>query len=223
MNSLDSSQVSNLAEKRKKISTKQRILDSATHLFSMKGYTETTIREIASLIGVTEASIYNHFPSKNSILEYILEEYSLLVSSNFFRQEKLSELKCNPTVDEILSCVELVYPDGKAEYYAKKLYVILQEQHRNPIVRSFVSECLILSTEHIFLNIINRLKELEVLRADTDPDFWVKIFSSLIYTSASRMLLGIGCCLPSFAEMDLMRDMCSIMLKTCGAGNIQGF
>lgn len=217
MNTQDSS----LAGDVKKISTKQRILDSATHLFSMKGYTETTIREIASLIGVTEASIYNHFPSKNAILELILEEYSMLVSTCFFRKEKLSELKCNPTADEILSCVELVFPDGKEEYYLKKLYVILQEQHRNPIVRNFVSERLILSTEQVFEVIINRLKELKVLRADMEPDFWVKIFSSLIYTSASRMLLGIGCNLPSFAEIDVIRNMCNMMLKTCGVGNNQ--
>ena len=50
-----------------KRSTKQRILRSAIDLFAKKGYTETSIRELAAAVGVKEASIYNHFLSKNSI------------------------------------------------------------------------------------------------------------------------------------------------------------
>ena len=52
-----------------KISTRQKILDCAIDLFATKGYTETTVRELAAAVGVKEASIYNHFSSKNSILE----------------------------------------------------------------------------------------------------------------------------------------------------------
>jgi len=64
-----------------KITTKQKILICATNLFSEQGYTETTIREIAAAVGLRDSSIYNHFPSKSSILEYILEDYTLHISS----------------------------------------------------------------------------------------------------------------------------------------------
>jgi AcrR family transcriptional regulator len=220
-NTTESNLAGNLGRNLKKTPTKQRILSSATHLFAMKGYTETTIREISAFIGMTEASIYNHFPSKNAILEHILEEYSMLISTGFFNQEKLSELKDSPTADEILSCVLLIFPEDKAANYLEKLYVILQEQHRNPIVRKFVSEYIILSTEKVFEVIIDKLIEINVLRPDTNPDYWVKIYSSLIYTFASRMLLGIGDSMPNFSGMglvELMRSMCNMMLETCGVG-----
>ena len=220
MDSLNSKMRSNV----NKIPTKLKILKSATHLFSIKGYTETTIREIAAFIGMTEASIYNHFTSKKAILEYILEEYNMFISADFFKREKLLELNENSTADDILSCVMLVLPEDKEEYYFEKLNVILQEQHRNPIVRKFVSDHIFFSTERVFETIINKLKELNVLRQDTDADLWIKLYSSLMYTFDSRRLLGIGENLPNFSGMglvDLMTNVCNIMLKTCGTKNIQ--
>jgi AcrR family transcriptional regulator len=202
-----------------KISTKQKILNSATHLFAMKGYTETTVRELATEVGLKEASLYNHFPSKNAILESILKEYSQQIASSFFDQDNLYALKENPSADGILSFMKLSFSDDKAEYHLKMLYVILQEQHRNPTVRKFMSEEIILSTEQVLRTIIDKLKEFRILRQDTNPDFWVKMHSSLIYTFASRMLLGIGDSSPGFSGMgmlELLRRMYDMMLKTCG-------
>ena len=207
----------------KKESTKQKILDSATHLFAMKGFTETTVREVAESVGVKESSIYNHFESKNSILENILDEYASIVTyAASERSKKLPELKENPTAEGIMACLTLVYPEGKAKYYLNRLYVILQEQHRNTLVRKFVSEQIIHNTERVFENIINKLKEFNILRQDTDPDFWVKMHSSIVYTFASRMLLGIGDNSPDYSGMgmyELLHNMFDMMLKLNGTGN----
>ena len=215
----------NLDNDKQNISTKQKILNSATHLFALKGYTETTIREIATSIGLTEASIYNYFPSKNDILECILEEYTLLMGSVHYKGEKLAALKENPTADDIMSCFTLVFPKDKEEYFLKQLCVILHEQYRNPIVRKFVSEHVVYNSEIVFKNIVERLKELNVLRQDTDADFWAKLYSSLIYTFSSRILLGIGDTDPDFTGMGmykLIHYMCGLMLETCSAVDDQG-
>ena len=200
-----------------KISTKQRIMNNAISLFAKQGYTETTIRELAAACSIKEASIYNYFPSKNAILENILEEFAQ-VSREAYYQDRLYILKENPTADAILSCISLVFPEGKEEYYLKQLYVILQEQHRNPIVRKFLTEGIILSTEQVYGSMIDKLKEFNILSPDMDADFWVKIHSSLIYTFASRTLLGIGDSEPDFTGKnlsELIYDMCSIMLEKC--------
>ena len=202
----------------KKLSTKQKILDSAIHLFAIKGYTETTVRELAAAVGVKEASIYNHFPSKIALLECILNEFSQ-ISQTFFQRERLVELVKNPTADGILACIQLSFPKDKETYYLRQLYVILQEQHRNPIVREFMSNGIILSTEQVIGTIIDKLKECNKLRPDTDPDFWVKVHSSLVYAFSSRMLLGIGDQEPDFSGKglsDLLRDMYDMMLRTWG-------
>ena len=204
-----------------KTSTKQKILDSAADLFAAKGYTETTIRELAAAVGVKEASIYNHFPSKSALLECILEEY-LQFTDMFIDRRNLSMLEKSPTADAIFSCMRFSFPEGKELFFVKRLYVILQEQHRNPIVRKFISEQYILSTERTFGMIINKLKEFNVLRPDTDPDFWVKAHSSIIYAFTSRLLLGIGDSSPAFSGKgmtELLRSLYDILLKTCGVAD----
>jgi TetR/AcrR family transcriptional regulator, cholesterol catabolism regulator len=48
--------------------TRQKIVEAAAELFYEKGYHATTTREIAAALGMTAASLYNHFPAKEDIL-----------------------------------------------------------------------------------------------------------------------------------------------------------
>lgn len=204
-----------------KISTKQKILNCAVDLFAVKGYKETTIREIAAAVGVKEASIYNHFPSKNAIFDSILEEYAE-ITLGYSQEERNALLKENPNTDGILSCFKLLHPEGREDYFLKQLYVIFQEQHRNPAAREFVSEKIIHKTERIIGSIINTFKDNGTLRQETDSDFWVKLHSSLLYTFTSRALLGIGDNSQGFSGKglkEMLRNMYDLMLKTCGTNN----
>ena len=58
-----------------KKNTKERIFDVSIDLFSQYGYSNTSIRQIAKEVGIKESSIYNHYPSKESILDSILNFY----------------------------------------------------------------------------------------------------------------------------------------------------
>lgn len=50
------------------------IRDVALRLFSTHGYEGTSMRQIASEVGVNAASLYNHYPSKQSILAAICDQ-----------------------------------------------------------------------------------------------------------------------------------------------------
>ena len=56
-------------------STPERVLDTAAALFWEKGYAGTTTREIASAVGIQQASLYYHVDSKEGLL------YQLCMSS----------------------------------------------------------------------------------------------------------------------------------------------
>jgi len=202
----------------KQLSTKEKIMNVAIDLFSESGYDKVSMRDIAGVVGINVASIYNHFPSKNSILESILEDYTKYNSGSLHDQALFSQLRENPTTDGIMSCFQLVFPEGEEEHYLKVLYVILQEQHRNPIIRHHVAENLIGNEQHI-KTVFDILKELHIIRDDTDPDFWVKAGSSLFYTFSGRMMLGIGDSSLNFSGMgmaELLRHMFDLMLKIYG-------
>ena len=44
--------------------TRRRILEAARELFGTDGFDCTTVRQIASAVGITDAALYYHFKSK---------------------------------------------------------------------------------------------------------------------------------------------------------------
>ena len=48
--------------------TGARIRAVALDLFSSQGYEQTSLREIADRVGLTKASLYYHYPSKQALL-----------------------------------------------------------------------------------------------------------------------------------------------------------
>lgn len=55
-------------------SARQRLLDSAIHLFTARGYAATSVREIVERAGLTKPALYYHFRSKEGIYLAILED-----------------------------------------------------------------------------------------------------------------------------------------------------
>jgi AcrR family transcriptional regulator len=53
---------------RKKRLTRQRISDVATTLFVVRGFDRVTVSEIAEIVGVSEKTVFNHFPTKESLV-----------------------------------------------------------------------------------------------------------------------------------------------------------
>lgn len=56
-----------------KLQCRQRILKASRQLFSATGYDETTMEDVAERAGVSKATLYNYFPSKDSLLMGIAE------------------------------------------------------------------------------------------------------------------------------------------------------
>lgn len=60
--------------------TRRRILKTALALFSRNGFHGASIRDIARAIGLTEAAIYYHFPSKRAIIRALYEERGFMTA-----------------------------------------------------------------------------------------------------------------------------------------------
>ncbi|MBU1927907.1 TetR/AcrR family transcriptional regulator, partial [bacterium] len=48
----------------KVVSTKEKIINSSKRLFSEHGYKATSVRKIATDVGIRESALYNHFKNK---------------------------------------------------------------------------------------------------------------------------------------------------------------
>jgi len=54
------------------VSTKDRILDAAEHLFAEKGFAETSLRDITAEAGANLAAVNYHFQSKEALIQAVL-------------------------------------------------------------------------------------------------------------------------------------------------------
>jgi AcrR family transcriptional regulator len=68
-------------------SRKDVIIEKAAHLFKEKGFKAASMRELAEVVGVEAASLYNHIKSKNELLH----EICFNVANRF--NQKLDELE----------------------------------------------------------------------------------------------------------------------------------
>jgi len=73
-------------------STKKNIRSAAARLFRKIGYKATSMRTIAKEVGIQAASIYNHYKSKQELLEDLLIEIAQLFTKgmNEINQSSLS-------------------------------------------------------------------------------------------------------------------------------------
>lgn len=95
--------------------TKAVIERAALELFSTRGYEKTSLREIAEQVGITKASLYYHYSSKQELLQKIV--------GTFF-DEML----------EVLRSVEAVSwsPQNERELLSAYLETVIRHRHTGP-------------------------------------------------------------------------------------------
>ena len=84
-------------------SKKQIIIDEAAILFREKGYSATTMRDIASQVGIEAASLYNHIKSK----EQILSEICFSLAEGYTLKMKEVALSTDSPIDKIKQLLTL--------------------------------------------------------------------------------------------------------------------
>jgi AcrR family transcriptional regulator len=79
---------------RKKEKTRQLIAGTARRLFAERGFEAVPVAEIARAAEVSEATVFNYFPTKEDLLYSRLEE---------FEEELLSSIRNRPAGESVLS------------------------------------------------------------------------------------------------------------------------
>lgn len=76
--------------------TKEKIFDVSIDLFSQKGFNAVSVREIARGVGIRESSIYNHYKSKEAILDAIIDYFKSELASSSPPEEEMEKLMETP-------------------------------------------------------------------------------------------------------------------------------
>jgi len=56
--------------------TKQMILDTALDMFSRRGFSAVSVRDISYAVGVKESALYKHFKNKKAVFDSLILTYN---------------------------------------------------------------------------------------------------------------------------------------------------
>lgn len=102
--------------------TKRLLLDSATSLFSERGYTDTTILDITEAAGLTKGALYHHFSSKEEILLRIFED----MRDRIVEESRMVLADDPPPIDALTGLIRA--HARMATTYQEGILVILRER-----------------------------------------------------------------------------------------------
>ncbi len=95
-----------MADKQKKISRKQQILQSLASMLEHHAGERITTAKLAAEVGVSEAALYRHFPSKAKMFEGLIafiEETLFSRISLILKDESSSQIRCHKILTLILT------------------------------------------------------------------------------------------------------------------------
>lgn len=120
---------------------REQILDVATGLFARQGFQGTTTRHIAERSGVTEALIFRHFPSKESLYWAVIESK---MKASGARERMQQRLQAGGTDLEVLSGIaaEILERRAKDQTLSRLMLYSALENHRlsHRFFRNYVAE-----------------------------------------------------------------------------------
>ncbi len=160
------------------MNNKERIFNISLDLFSIHGYDGVSMRQIAREVGIKESSIYNHYSSKQEILNSILEYYvGEMVSDEIplhqasLNLDKGFDFFYRGGCDAFLSKL-------RQEKMMKITRLLFIESYHNDDVKNFLKKSIIEEPINGWTVLFNMMKSKNLIRKDCDV---VQLSQSFFY------------------------------------------
>ena len=138
--------------------TRNRILKAALELFSTHGYTAATTRQIAGLAGVTEVTLFRHFPAKEKLFEEVVCNS---LSSPLFAQF-VAQAKSLGYPQALLAIAEFFLEGLRQNEDLIKILYMESQRHSELMERIYVA--LVDSSSTILADYFAELQEKQIVR-----------------------------------------------------------
>ncbi len=162
------------------ISNKAKILQAAIDLFSEKGYTHVTMREIAAAVQIKAASIYNHYAGKEALLDAIVDYFSELLHSEIYPRFEISpDTDIHRFIESVITANARFFTNP---HFAKIGGIMLREQFTSENVRRLLLQELIRKPRETFALYFEQLMAAGKM-TPADPHFVAKEFHAFFIDS----------------------------------------
>ena len=124
------------------LSTKEKIFHTAVKLFSKEGYHGVSMQDIADVVGIKKSSIYNHYTSKEDIINYIyLKFMETLIETTPSKDLIKNILDNNPSVEDFWKDrIKTYFKNSVISETGQLWAVIFMEQFRDEKAGALIIE-----------------------------------------------------------------------------------
>lgn len=98
------------------VGTKKKIFNTAIELFMLNGYDNVSIRNIAHKVGIRQSTIYNHFKSKQEILDAIYNFYCYYYLKD---RPSLKDMEAKLQNESLMDIIDSIRSDFHGDYQQK--------------------------------------------------------------------------------------------------------
>lgn len=124
-----------------KMSTQEKIVNSAVSLFIKQGVAKTTTKQIAKLAAVAEGSIYRYFPSKDELAWQVFKNYHEYLAF----QLQASIEKDTYIHQKIKSLVSCFLKLADEDWLMFRYYLTSQHTHMDKVTKEMITPYRVLS------------------------------------------------------------------------------
>lgn len=144
--------------------TKERIFDVSLELFATKGFDAVSVREIARAVGIRESSIYNHYPSKDAIMDsiftYFQKELVKMRPPEARNPDKINELTPDIFRERVNRTLDIL----RTPKMAKIFQISSSEQFRDERAKNIILHTLIKEPQQFTENVLEKMVENKVIK-----------------------------------------------------------
>lgn len=154
------------------MSTRDKIMDVALHMFSERGYEAVSIRDICGEVGIKESTLYYHFKNKKDILDSLIEKFREHIDSLLVHVDEITaepDQKKKKKGDDIgAQMMDSYMMDSYLfdPFCNLMLRLMMIEQFHNEEVRELYEKTLFTDPYEIQLNVFNRLATVGTIPAE---------------------------------------------------------
>lgn len=171
--------------------TKQKILDVSLDLFSQKGFSAVSIRDICAQVNIKESSVYYHFKNKQAIFDELLHRFEQVATDMMIRLEQfLSVQSCFMEKPFYQTVCDAFFENYFMDDFCNKIMrLLLIEQFGNSEVQK-IYDCWMFEKPLEFQSkVFYTLIEIGIL-PKTDSEYLAVKYYAPIYFFAQRWLFN---------------------------------
>jgi AcrR family transcriptional regulator len=168
------------------LSTREKIMDAAIKLFSDRGYNNVTMRNIAGVVGIKAGSIYNHFPSKHSILLSLYGFYVKEQQAAAPVLDVLLQMAETEPLTKVFAKLDYRYPPSVAEWMDRIVTIGIQGIYTDEDSKKFINKTMFDNLMINLVPVLNRLVELGRI----EPFDVTNFVNIVVYYSISAAFLN---------------------------------